>query len=152
MMDMIFSVLTGGATGILGSVLGKVFNFADVFIEEKKAKGEHERTIEMHRLQSELRADELESELAIVQEQSAGAAQVASYAMMTGVEVPYPWVAAILRLMRPLLTVMLVGIVWYIYASSDDIAQQETIIQSVIYMSSTAVLWWFGDRAMRPKK
>lgn len=152
MMDMIFSVLTGGATGILGSVLGKVFNFADVFIEEKRAKGEHERTIEMHRLQSELRADELESELAIVQEQSAGAAQVASYAMMTGVEVPYPWVAAILRLMRPLLTVMLVGIVWYIYASSDDLAQQETIIQSVIYMSSTAVLWWFGDRAMRPKK
>ena len=152
MMDMIFSVLTGGATGILGSVLGKVFNFADVFIEEKRAKGEHERTIEMHRLQSELRADELESELAIVQEQSAGAAQVASYAMMTGVEVPYPWVAAILRLMRPLLTVMLVGLVWYIYASSDDLAQQETIIQSVIYMSSTAVLWWCGDRAMRPKK
>jgi hypothetical protein len=152
MMDMIFSVLTGGATGILGSVLGKIFNFADVFIEEKKAKGEHERTMEMHRLQSELRADELESELAIVQEQSAGAAQVASYAMMTGVEVPYPWVAAILRLMRPLLTVMLVGIVWYIYASSEDLAQQETIIQSVIYMSSTAVLWWFGDRAMRPKK
>ena len=152
MWDVIGSVMTGGATGILGSVLGKVFNFADVFIEEKRAKGEHERTIEMHRLQSELRADELESELAIVQEQSAGAAQVASYAMMTGVEVPYPWVAAILRLMRPLLTVMLVGIVWYIYASSDDLAQQETIIQSVIYMSSTAVLWWFGDRAMRPKK
>ena len=152
MMDMIFSVLTGGATGILGSVLGKVFNFADVFIEEKKAKGEHERTMEMHRLQSELRADELESELAIGQEQSAGAAQVESYAMMPGVEVPDPWVAAILRLMRPLLTVMLVGIVWYIYASSDDLAQQETIIQSVIYMSSTAVLWWFGDRAMRPKK
>ena len=152
MVDMIFSVLTGGATGILGSVLGKVFNFVDVFIEEKKAKGEHERTIEMHRLQSELRADELESELAIVQEQSAGAAQVACYAMLPGVEVPYPWVAAILRLMRPLLTVMLVGIVWYIYASSNDLAQQETIIQSVIYMSSTAVLWWFGDRAMRPKK
>ena len=33
MMDMIFSVLTGGATGILGSVLGKVFNFVDVFLQ-----------------------------------------------------------------------------------------------------------------------
>ena len=152
MMDMIFSVLSGGATGILGSVLGKIFNFADVFIEEKKAKGEHERTMEMHRLQAELRADELENERAIVEEQSAGAARVASYSMMTQVEIPYPWVAAILRLMRPALTIMLVGIVWYVYASSDDIAQQETIIQSVIYMSSTAVLWWFGDRAMRPKK
>ena len=57
MWDVIGSVMTGGATGILGSVLGKLFNFADVYIEEKKAKGEHERTMEMHRLQSELRAD-----------------------------------------------------------------------------------------------
>jgi hypothetical protein len=152
MWDVIGSVMTGGATGILGSVLGKLFNFADVYIEEKKAKGEHERTMEMHRLQSELRADELENERAIVEEQSAGAARVAAYSMMTGVEVPYPWVAAILRLIRPVLTIMLVAIVWYIYASSDDIAQQETIIQSVIFMASTAVLFWFGDRAMRPKK
>ena len=152
MWDVMGSVMTGGATGILGSVLGKLFNFADVYIEEKKAKGEHERTMEMHRLQSELRADELENERAIVEEQSAGAARVAAYSMMTGVEVPYPWVAAILRLIRPVLTIMLVAIVWYIYASSDDIAQQETIIQSVIFMASTAVLFWFGDRAMRPKK
>ena len=152
MWDVIGSVMTGGATGILGSVLGKLFNFADVYIEEKKAKGEHERTMEMHRLQSELRADELENERAIVEEQSAGAARVASYSMMAGVEVPYPWVAAVLRLIRPVLTIMLVAIVWYIYASSDDIAQQETIIQSVIFMASTAVLFWFGDRAMRPKK
>ena len=152
MWDVIGSVMTGGATGILGSVLGKLFNFADVYIEEKKAKGEHERTMEMHRLQSELRADELENERAIVEEQSAGAARVAAYSMMTGVEVPYPWVAAILRLIRPVLTIMLVAIVWYIYASSDALAQQETIIQSVIFMASTAVLFWFGDRAMRPKK
>jgi hypothetical protein len=151
-MDMILSVLTGGATGILGSVLGKVFNFADVFIEEKKAKGEHERTMEMHRLQSELRADELENELAIVQEQSAGAARAASYNLMSGVEVPYPWVAAILRLMRPALTVMLVGLVFYIYATSHDFAQRETIIQSVVFLNSTCLLWWFGDRAARPKK
>ena len=152
MWDVIGSVMTGGATGILGSVLGKLFNFADVYIEEKKAKGEHERTMEMHRLQSELRADELEHERAIVEEQSAGAARLAAYSMMTGVEVPYPWVAAILRLIRPVLTIMLVAIVWYIYASSDDIAQQETIIQIVIFMASTAVLFWFGDSAMRPKK
>ena len=43
------------------------------------------------------------------------------------------------------------GIVEYIYATSDDFGQQETIIQSVIYMASTAVLFWFGDRAMRQK-
>lgn len=152
MWDVIGSVMTGGATGILGSVIGKAFNFVDMFIEEKKAAGEHTRTMEMHRLQSELRAEELENERAIVEEESAGAARAASYGLMTNVEVPYPWVAAILRLMRPMLTLLLVVIVWYIYATSNDIAQQETMLQSVIYMASTAVLWWFGDRSLRPKK
>ena len=151
-MEFLGSVLTGGMTGILGSVIGKAFNFVDMWAEEKKARGEHERTMEMPRLQAELKADELENERMIVEEQSAGAARVAAYNMMQGVEVPYPWVAAILRLIRPILTIMLVAIVWYIYATSNDFAHQETIIQSVIYMASTAVLFWFGDRAMRPKK
>ena len=151
-MEFLGSVLTGGMTGILGSVIGKAFNFVDMWAEEKKARGEHERTMEMHRLQAELKADELENERMIVEEQSAGAARVAAYGMMQGVEVPYPWVAAILRLIRPILTIMLVAIVWYIYATSNDFSHQETIIQSVIYMASTAVLFWFGDRAMRPKK
>ena len=31
MIDMLMSVLTGGATGILGSVLGKAFNFVDMY-------------------------------------------------------------------------------------------------------------------------
>ena len=152
MLDVIMSVMSGGMTGILGSVIGKVFNFVDMWAEEKKKDNDHARTIEMVRLQSELRADEMENERAIVEEEQAGRARVASYGMMQDVAVPYPFVAAILRLMRPILTILLVSIVWYVFALSDDIAQRETIIQSVIYMASTAVLWWFGDRAMRPKK
>ena len=62
------------------------------------------------------------------------------------------WVAAHLCLIRPVLTILLVVIVWYIFSTTEDLGQQETIIQSVIYMASTAVLFWFGDRAMRPKK
>jgi hypothetical protein len=62
------------------------------------------------------------------------------------------WVAATLRLIRPVLSILLVVIVWYICSTTEDLAQQETIIQSVIYMASTAVLFWFGDLAMRPKK
>jgi len=108
--------------------------------------------MDMHRFHSKLRAVELENELAIVQEQSAGAARAASYNWMSRVEVSYPWVAAILRLMRPALTVMLVGLVFYIYATSHDFAQRETIIQSVVFLNSTCLLWWFGDRAARPKK
>ena len=107
--------------------------------------------MEMTRLQNELRSEELESELGIVEAQAAGDAKTASYAHDISAGVSYPWVAAILRLVRPLLTFALIGLMLFIYIRISDLAQQEAIIQSVIYMSSTAVLWWFGDRAMRPK-
>lgn len=149
---MILSVLTGGATGILGSLIGKAFGFLDFFVEEKKKDNDHARTIEMTKLSAELRSEELENERAIVEEEQAGKQRAASYRHDMSAGVSYPWVAAILRLVRPTLTLMLIAIVWYIYATSNDIAQQETIIQSVIYMTSTAVLWWFGDRAMKGKK
>ena len=152
MFEMILSVLPGGAAGILGSLIGKAFGFLDFFIEEKKKDNDHARTIEMTRLSAELRSEELENERAIVEEEQAGKQRAASYRHDMSAGVSYPWVAAILRLVRPTLTLMLIAIVWYIYATSNDIAQQETIIQSVIYMTSTAVLWWFGDRAMKGKK
>ena len=151
-MELILSVLTGGATGILGSVLGKIFNVFDFWIEEKKAAAEHTRVIEMTRLQSELRQEELENELAIVEEQASADLRAASYRHDRSVDVGYPWVGAVLRLVRPVLTVLLICIVWYIYATTADIARQDTLIQSVVFMSSTSVLWWFGDRALRPKK
>ncbi len=148
-MEFLLSVLTGGATGILGSVLGKVFSFADFWIEQKKADADHARTIEMTRLQHDLRSEELETEREIVLEEQAGKQRAASYRHDMSAGVSYPWVAAILRLVRPTLTVGLIALTWYIYSTSDDFAQKEYIIQSVIYMTSTAVLWWFGDRSLK---
>jgi hypothetical protein len=151
-MEFLLSVLTGGATGILGSVLGKVFSFADFWMEEKKSNNDHQRTIEMTRLQHDLRSQELETEREIVMEEQAGKQRAASYRHDMSAGASYPWVAAILRLIRPVLSMSLIAMTWYIYETSMDLAQQEYILQSVIYMTSTAVLWWFGDRAMRPKK
>lgn len=152
MFDFLLSVLSGGATGIFGSVIGKVFGLVDGWQEEKKAKNEHARTMEMARLQNELRAEEHESERGIVEAEQAGQAKLASFQHDMSAGISYPWVAAILRLVRPVLTLSLIGLLLFIYISISDLAQQETIIQSVVYMSSTAVLWWFGDRAMRSSK
>ena len=106
----------------------------------------------MTHLQSELRPGELENERFNVEEEQAGRAKVAAYGLFQDVEVPYPWVAAILRLIRPVLTILLLVIVWYIFSTTEDLAQKETIIQSVIYMASTTVLLWLGDRDMIPEK
>jgi len=152
MFDFILATLTGGATGIFGSIIGKVFGFIDGWQQEKKAKNEHARTMEMARLQQELRAKEYESERGIIEAEQAGQAKTASYGHDMSIGISYPWVAAILRLVRPILTMALIGLMLFIYVRISDLAQQEAIIQSVIYMASTAVLWWFGDRAMRPKR
>ena len=66
----------------------------------------------MTRLQSELRPGELENQRINVEEEQAGRAKVAAYGLFQDVEVPYPWVVAILRLIRPSLTILLVVIVW----------------------------------------
>ena len=63
----------------------------------------------------------------------------------------YIWVANILRLVRPTLTLGLIVLVGILYFSAD-IGGRATIEASVIYMTSSSVLWWFGDRALRPKK
>ena len=41
MFELIGTALTGGLTGVVGSVIGKAFSFLDAWQEEKKATNEH---------------------------------------------------------------------------------------------------------------
>ena len=151
MFDLIGTVLTGGATGVIGSVIGKLFGFVDYYVEEKKAAKDHLRTIEMLRLQNEIGAEENEREMAVAQADADSNMRMASYQHDAMVGTSSVWVSNILRLVRPVLTLSLIILVGILYFS-PDMGGKATIEASVIYMSSSAVLWWFGDRALRPKK
>ena len=48
---------------------------------------------------------------AVIEEEQAVRAKVSAYGLFQDVEVPYPWVSAILRLIRSVLTILLVVIV-----------------------------------------
>ena len=63
MLDIIGTVLTGGATGIIGTVIGKAFSFVDSWQKEKAADKEHTRAIELYKLQAELKLEEREQEM-----------------------------------------------------------------------------------------
>ena len=139
MLDLLGTVLTGGATGIVGSVLGKAFSFLDAWQEEKKAGADHLRTLEMLKLQGEMKADEAENEM-----------QIASYTHDTGAGTASLFVINTLRLIRPILTFSLIGLLGILYFQSDA-GGKATIEASVIFMASSSVLWWFGDRALRKK-
>jgi hypothetical protein len=149
MLELLGTVLTGGATGIIGSVIGKVFSFADYWVEQKKADKEHERTIEMLHLHAELDKEESERELAMAEANAASDLRIASYGHTTALGRSSRWVIDLLRLVRPILTftlIILVGIIWF-----GSVEGRITIESSVVYMCSSSVLWWFGDRALRKK-
>jgi len=139
MLDLLGTVLTGGATGIVGSILGKAFSFLDAWQAEKAASADHQRTLEMMEVQSKMKAGEAENEM-----------RIASYTHDTGTGQSAEWVTNILRLVRPVLTFSLIGLVLVLYLEAQP-PGRDMIEASVVYMMSSAVLWWFGDRALRKK-
>jgi hypothetical protein len=61
-------------------------------------------------------------------------------------------------LMRPVITLGLLILMAVIYftvaqdmAGPDDVPVQITIIATVLYVGTTAVLWWFGTRNLSKK-
>ncbi len=149
MFDMILSVLTGGATGILGSLLSTGISFLNSYAEERKEAARHLRTIEMHRLNAELKAQDDERALESIRVQTAGELKVASYAHEQSIGKTSRWVANTLRMVRPVLTGGLIVLIALIYFTIADFGMQAEIVSSVLYMASTAVLWWFGDAVRR---
>jgi hypothetical protein len=150
MFELIGTVLTGGATGIIGSVIGKAFGFLDAWQEEKKADSEHGRTLELLELQNKIGAEENEREMEITQAKIDADSRVASYSHDAVGGTSSVWVTDFLRLVRPVLTFSLIILVGILYFKAIP-GGRATIEASVIYMCSSAVLWWFGDRAMRKK-
>jgi len=150
MFELLGTVLTGGLTGVLGSVIGKAFSFLDAWQEEKKADSEHGRTIELLELQNKLGAEESEREMAITQSKIDADSRVASYSHDSMGGTSSVWVIDCLRMVRPVLTFSLILLVGILYFKAVP-EGRATIEASVIYLCSSSCLWWFGDRAMRKK-
>jgi len=150
MFELLGTVLTGGITGVVGSVIGKAFSFLDAWQEEKKATNEHGRTLELLELQNKIGAEENEREMEITQAKIDADSRVASYSHDSMAGTGSIWVIDCLRLVRPVLTFSLIVLVGILYFKAIP-AGRATIEASVIYLSSSSCLWWFGDRAMRKK-
>ena len=144
-MELLLSILGGGATGFLGTVFDRVFGFFE-------KKEERQFILEKYQLDAQERAKERESELAIAESKNASDMLVASYGHDTGVGEGSQWVIDLLRLVRPFITVFLwvmVLIIWATVEVEYDFKGQ--IISTVLYCATAATLWWFGTRDKRKK-
>ena len=161
MLDSILAVMSGGVSGLLGTVVS-------AGTEYFQARQRHAHEIELRRVEMQMMATEAASaeRVAAIERESEQmraehAALVASFRaattrMSTGDSRWLVAVDVIRGLTRPLLTwgfVTLAGVIYFTLSPVDG-GMSARIIDTVLYLTTTCVLWWFGARHVgrRPRQ
>ncbi len=163
MLDLLMGVLSGGVTGLIGTVISGGMKFF-----ENKQKHGHELAImdmeikQMH-VEAEIAKDVAELEMEGKDRQAAWSALEASYKestsrMSTGDSQWLVMVDVVRGLMRPVITLGLllgIGVIYFTVGADttlpDGTPMTVNIIQTVLFVGTTAVLWWFGTRHLGKK-
>ena len=138
----------GGVFGIVGTALGRV---AGYFERKQAFKHEVQRwshEYKLHELQMAANQQEAELELAITAQQGSWKGLEASIKADAAIGKASKWVINLLRLVRPVLTILLWLITGWIFA----VTQEGSIVEAAVFAATAATLWWFGDRAPKPIK
>ena len=154
------AVLTGGASGLLGTAVSA----ATKFFQRRQA---HRHEVELRKLDMEharIEAAGFERAAAVEvegeRERAAWSALEASYreAATRWSRGDSPWLVSVdvvRGLTRPVLTFMFVGITATIYftLATQYEGVRWAIIHTVLYLTMTTVVWWFGARQLdKPPK
>ena len=157
------SVLTGGATGLLGTALSAV---VDLF----QSRQRHAQELDLRRLDIELARAEAEGaaahaaiEARAMRERAEWEAMEASYREATrrwskpGEGWAMQLVDVVRGLTRPALTwslFALVGAIYFLLGASDlaAVSLRPRIVETVLYLFTAAMLWWFGARQIEKRR
>lgn len=162
MLDLLLGVLSGGATGLIGTVISGGMKFF-----ENKQKHAHELAImdmeiKQMNVEAAIAKDIKELDMEGKDRQAAWSALEASYKesttrMSSGDSKWLVAVDVVRGLMRPVITLGLLILIAVIYFTvgaqttlPDGTPMTVNIIQTVLFVGTTAVLWWFGTRNLSP--
>ena len=143
----IISLLAGPVIGVVGSALSAFAQYKSKQLDLQIKDKEHAHEIRLQELSIQTRQMELESEERIAQTNASAAMLEASYRHDASYGLPSPKAAMALRLVRPLLTIGLVGLAAYFFIDSEDEALKGQIVTTTLFLMEVAVSWWFADRA-----
>lgn len=176
MLGILGSIFSGGITGLLGVAFQRFFDFLKVKQEIAMKKLDHEHEANMRRIDGELMAQEWAARTQVATIEATAKETVAaetSFAASFGMEPKQyseratigPVTGFLLVLLdfvrgivRPGLTIYLCAITTLIYVeartimagvsftSADAINVHDHIISTILYLTTTCVLWWFGTR------
>ncbi len=165
MLAGLISLFGGGFTGLLGSAIGKYFDLKSkkLDIELEKNKFEHEQALAQLQYTA---AVEVEDSKAFKEAQTNEPKQ---YYTGTEYTPTQRWFALgldfIRGLVRPVLTIYLCILTTFIYIKAARLLNGDVIlpgmaydltnqiIQTILYLTTTAICFWFGSRGNKaPKK
>lgn len=147
-MEGLISLLAGGATGLAGTVLGRLFGWLDEWQKRKTIAQQNEHELKLLDMQIKARAEETEREADMARDVSDAQLRMASYRHDTDVGHGSQWVVNVLRLFRPFLTLGIWIVIASIYFSllPEDAEMRTKIIDTTLYSGSGTLMWWFGQR------
>lgn len=157
--------MTGGIFGMFGSLLsfGAKYFQAKQDQEFKREDRQHEK--DLIELNMKSQSHETEMELAIEAQKGSYLGLGASILADSKTKESWKWVNAVRSLFRPLLTAGLLTISFLIFRDLMDAMDGEGllsfdkqearellvyIVNSIVFCTTTAIVWWFGERAFTP--
>lgn len=172
-MDSVTALTASGGAGAILGVVGSMLNRGFGLLELRERRQDrrldmaHEKDrwgheVRLHQLQSQLRREESERELALASQALRRAAEEGSWAGLKesvaaeqALGADWPWVRAVRALVRPALTLTLWVLFFALFLVSlgaglpDETAASVTVrfVDAVTFAATTALAWWFGDRA-----
>ena len=145
------SALGGGGIGLLGTLVGKVFGWLEVREKTKLAAVQNAHELALVDRQATMKQAEMESELMIATLSADTAVRTAAYDHDASYGETPRWCSAVLRLVRPSLTIGLLSFTAWIYSRADRAGDLDTIqmlAEEAVFMTSLAITFWFGSRPM----
>ena len=169
-LDVVMSVLSGGATGLIGSLLTG-------WLDLKKQALMFNHEVKMVELEQETLQMEITGKVRIAEEEGEAARDVADAEALStshladratysaGKAKESPWfvfVDVVRGLIRPGITLYLAAVVTIMYMDMQEVLNSvgisnlqnpseilglyREITLSIIYVTTTVILWWFGTR------
>jgi len=120
----------GGVFGLFGTAIGRIASFFErrQTFKQEQARWSHE--LELHKLQMQARAQETEMELALAAQEGSWRGLQASIDAEAKLGAASRWVINLLRLVRPVLTLLLWFITGWIFSVTQNGSIDDTVDES----------------------
>lgn len=173
---LLASIMSGGATGLLGVALQRYADYKNAQLQMQLEKQRGETEIAKRQIDKQITESEYAGKLKVAQSEGDTAKDVAEtgafgssllhepdrYSNAGTLSVGQQWIMVLLDAIRgavrPLLTVYLCALTTYVWLQVAAVLGQQQVqlaaalevwklvVQQILYLTTTTTLWWFGTR------